>query len=551
MAKGENIFRRRDGRWEARYIKGRELSGKIRYGYCYGKTYREAKEKAEACKAAQANAAGDAVLLALVRLMTMCLSLVTTRILSTYLSTFAYGTYSQVLLIVSTTVSLTSFGLIDAINFYYCGTTDPERRESYVATILTLQCCIGAFAGLLIMLLTWPICKYFGNPELRQYLAFAAILPLLQNGVSILQVLFVSVGKARQLAIRNLVISLAQLACAITAGMYLKRIELILAVSVLLNGGQILFFSWSLKRSGCRIRLASCDFKHTTAILKYSIPMAVFTLVNAINRDMDKYLISAMLDTETLAIYSNAAKVLPFDILLISFMTVLLPHITRQIADKQYAKAVETYRAYLEISYISTALLAFSVFSAAPQAIELLYSEKYLSGLPVFRIYIISDIFHFASITLILTASGRTKLLMRLGFIGLGANLVLNILLYRLLGIAGPALATLLVSLGLGIAILHYSAKELNASIRELFDCTFLLRFAAECIGGVLLFSNIQRLLYSGGMHYLWVLILTAGSYLLCVGLPNLKRFLGNLKRIAALKPVQEDWGSGASKRDG
>lgn len=30
MAKGENIFRRRDGRWEARYSKGRELSGKIK-----------------------------------------------------------------------------------------------------------------------------------------------------------------------------------------------------------------------------------------------------------------------------------------------------------------------------------------------------------------------------------------------------------------------------------------------------------------------------------------------------------------------------------------
>ena len=55
MAKGENIFRRRDGRWEARYIKGRELSGKIKYGYCYGKTYREAKEKAEICKAALAS----------------------------------------------------------------------------------------------------------------------------------------------------------------------------------------------------------------------------------------------------------------------------------------------------------------------------------------------------------------------------------------------------------------------------------------------------------------------------------------------------------------
>lgn len=52
MAKGENIFKRKDGRWEARYIKGYELSGKIKYGFCYGKTYKEAKEKVTKCKAA-------------------------------------------------------------------------------------------------------------------------------------------------------------------------------------------------------------------------------------------------------------------------------------------------------------------------------------------------------------------------------------------------------------------------------------------------------------------------------------------------------------------
>lgn len=45
MEKGENIFKRKDGRWEARYVRERELSGKIKYGFCYGKTYRVAKEK--------------------------------------------------------------------------------------------------------------------------------------------------------------------------------------------------------------------------------------------------------------------------------------------------------------------------------------------------------------------------------------------------------------------------------------------------------------------------------------------------------------------------
>lgn len=51
MATGENIFKRKDGRWEARYIKGYDLAGKIIYGFCYGKTYREAKEKVTKCKA--------------------------------------------------------------------------------------------------------------------------------------------------------------------------------------------------------------------------------------------------------------------------------------------------------------------------------------------------------------------------------------------------------------------------------------------------------------------------------------------------------------------
>ncbi len=50
--KGENIYKRKDGRWEARYVKEYEISGKIKYGSCYGKTYKEAREKAARCKAA-------------------------------------------------------------------------------------------------------------------------------------------------------------------------------------------------------------------------------------------------------------------------------------------------------------------------------------------------------------------------------------------------------------------------------------------------------------------------------------------------------------------
>lgn len=45
MRKGENIYLRKDGRWEGRYSKGRKINGKIKYGYVYGKSYTEVRKK--------------------------------------------------------------------------------------------------------------------------------------------------------------------------------------------------------------------------------------------------------------------------------------------------------------------------------------------------------------------------------------------------------------------------------------------------------------------------------------------------------------------------
>lgn len=43
--RGENIHKRKDGRWEARYKKGIDVNGKTAYGSVYANTYREVKAK--------------------------------------------------------------------------------------------------------------------------------------------------------------------------------------------------------------------------------------------------------------------------------------------------------------------------------------------------------------------------------------------------------------------------------------------------------------------------------------------------------------------------
>ncbi len=43
--KGENIYKRKDGRWEGRYILSYDLEHKAKYAYVYGKTYSEVKRR--------------------------------------------------------------------------------------------------------------------------------------------------------------------------------------------------------------------------------------------------------------------------------------------------------------------------------------------------------------------------------------------------------------------------------------------------------------------------------------------------------------------------
>ena len=47
--RGENIYKRKDGRWEGRYIKD-HTNGKAKYGYVFAKTYKEVKSKLAAAK---------------------------------------------------------------------------------------------------------------------------------------------------------------------------------------------------------------------------------------------------------------------------------------------------------------------------------------------------------------------------------------------------------------------------------------------------------------------------------------------------------------------
>lgn len=477
-------------------------------------------------------ASSDAILLMLVKLVTMAVGFAVTRLLSQYLSIYDYGTYSQALLLVSTVSSLTVLGMLDGVNYYYCSRRDPQERERYIATIFACQCIASTVAGFVLLVLSNALVAYFENPDLRELLVFCALLPMLQNVLGMMQILLVSVGKAKTLAARNLIVSMARLVVVVLVVSVVRNAGVILLTTLLLDIAQILFFVMILRGSGCVIRFRVVDFGLIKNIFAYCAPMAVFTAVNALNRDIDKHLIAFATDTETVAVYSNASKQLPFDILATSFCTILIPKITRLISEKRFREARSVYRLFLEIAYMTTAMLCGAALSAAPQLIRLLYSEKYMGGLDVFRIYILVDMIRFASITLILSAAGKTRRLMIVGLATLGINSVLNVVFYYLWGVNGPAVATLLASTSTGVVLLSLSARELEGELQDFFDGKYLLSIGFGCLLAVSLFSMLGRWLESRGVWYFFILLIVCGGYCLVFLLLNGKRLMRDLKQM-------------------
>lgn len=266
-------------------------------------------------------------------------------------------------------------------------------------------------------------------------------------------------------------------------------------------------------KNGLIIKFRDVNISFAGEIFKYCIPMEMFILTNALARDMDKYVISGYESTEVVAMYTNAAKVLPFDIIMTSFLTVLIPIITKLLGEKNKKEAASLYSDFLMFSCITTMIMAAGIIPIAEDVVQFLYSSKYIDAAPIFRVYVLVDIIRFMSLSLVLSASGKTKLLMKISVGSLIANLILNIIVYKALGVIGPSIATLLIMLVSGLLMIHFSATTMGSKIHEILNVKVLLshfiKITVLCIAEGLLRNILEGFVD----NYFVALIICFGAY--------------------------------------
>lgn len=431
----------------------------------------------------------EAFFLTIVRLLSTLLTLVCIKIVSVHFSLEEYGTYSEALLIVTTFTSITILGMTDAVNFFYNNTPaeHAEKNRNFISTIFFLQLIIGTLGGLFILVSQNILTIYFENPALSSAYVWIAFQPLMANLLPMIQVLYISIGKVKVILIRNLIICFIRFAIFLYATYATGSIITILALTFICDFLQVLYFIFDLHTHGIKLfNLDLFDNRLIRPILSYSIPMAVFIVLNALLRDIDKWIIGYFGTTDELGIYANCSRVLPYDMLMTSFSTILIPVITSNI-QKNKPWVTNIFSAYINLGILSTMILVGSSIICAKDLLLTLYDYKFVSGLGVFIIYLLVDLLRFANISLIYSSTGQAAKLLSIAIQSLILNIIAGIGLYCTIGILGPAIATLMTMLYANMLYLRGAGKILDTSLFSRFNWHKIIEITASlCVMGFL-----------------------------------------------------------------
>lgn len=410
----------------------------------------------------------DAAKLTISKVITLIITLLTNMLLSRLRTLTEYGTFSQILMVVNLIVAIFSLGLPNSINYFIPKSSDDDEKKEFLSNFFSANTVLSIVSGCLLVSCLPFICAYFKNNEITKFWFALAILPwclIVQSSVSNLLIVY---GKSNKLLLYNFISALLLFGAVLLVELlnltffhymiFYICAEVILCLWVYviafkLAKGLVLSLNWNLLRT----------------ILVFSIPLGVASSISTLNSELDKFIIGKLMATEQVALYTNAAKELPISIIPSSFTAILMPHIVKDMHDNKNSEAIKKWALGIEMGYIFVCFTSMVCISYAPQIMTILYSEKYLPGVQVFRIYSAVLLLRATYFGMILNCSGKTKFVFYTTLMSLVLNCFLNYLFFNIFGFVGPAIATFVSIFCIQFVQLYFSSKIINISFTKIF----------------------------------------------------------------------------------
>lgn len=417
---------------------------------------------------------GDALKLTASRLITAAISFVSVMLLSRLLSLEEYGTYSQLLLVTNVMSTLLMLGLPFSINYYLARAETVKERKSFLSVYYSLSTILSIVIGVVLFIAAPVIVDYFENELLKNFIYFLIIFPWANIVITSIENVLIVYKRASILLLFRVANSIALLSIIILVKVFNWNFHIYMFLFILIQimFAIIVYVIVNKISEGINISFDRIQIKK---ILVFSLPIGLASVVGIINIEFDKLMIGKLLDTEHLAIYTNASREIPITLVASSLTAVVLPEIARYLKKDNTKNALELWGNSTVLSYIIICFFSMGLIVYAKDVIVLLYSEKFLPGIAVFRVYCLLLLLRSTYFGMILNAKGATKFIFYSSLASIAINACLNYVFFLIFGIVGSAIATFLSQLLLTFVQLRATSKLINVPFVKILPWKKLL----------------------------------------------------------------------------
>ena len=419
------------------------------------------------------NLGADATLLTFSKVATSGIAMVMTMLLSRFRTLEEYGTFSQILMVVNLVTSILMLGLPKSLNYFLAKTDDKEEKRRFLSLYYTLNTILSFVVGLALVLSVGLIERYFENYTIRAFLYFLALFPWTKIVCASVENLLIVYKKPKALVAFRILNSIALLLTVMVVQWLGWTFKDYMLLYVLVEAAfSVAVYIIAAKVSGGIKPYISKKLLRT--VLMFSVPLGLASVVGTLNIELDKMLIGLLMDTESFAVYTNAAKELPVVMISSSFTAVLLPQMVKMLKKEDHLGAIKLWGNATTLSMILIAIIGVGCFVYAEDVIKILYSEKYIEGVWVFRIYSLHLLMRCTYYGMVLNSIGKTGFIFWCSIGALGSNAVLNIVLFKVFeafgqSIIAPAVATLVSTTAMALLQLTVTAKSLKIKFSQIF----------------------------------------------------------------------------------
>lgn len=487
----------------------------------------------------------QALILTVTNLIISLIGLLSSMLLSRYRTLDEYGTYSQVIMVTELVSTVLLMGLPQTVGYFLSRAENEEEKKRFFTLYSILSTLVTAVIGICLFLATPLIVAYFNNPYITAFSYVFAVYPWSSIMINTLSSVLVVYGRSGKLACFTLIHSLTTLLTVILTVALSVEFERYVLIYIITTAvfAVVAFTLCALRVGG--FSLSGKMGSLLREVFAYAIPLGLASSVGSVNIQLDKLFIGTMFSTEEYALYMNASRALPITALATALTSVLLPKLVVLLKKEKNEDAVTLWGSSIKMSYIVLCALVGGIIVFAPDAMSLLYSEKYVTeaSVAVFRIYAVTMLFSVTYFGIVLNSKGRTDLIFISALASLLTNCVGNFVFYHLLGFIGPAVSTLLVTALIALLQLFATSKVTGVRLSKIFPFWDLARYTLEVGAACGVLAIVKYTLLKDAQGTTSILISLAMGLALCLGYWLLKKraLAESFSHLNEFKEVSDD----------